>query len=239
MRAFTRPIIAVALFLAAAAHLSAQTAADPSGHWEGTIRAPQMELTIEVDLAKNSKGQLAGTFSQPAQHVKGLPLSVVAVDGRSVRFVIKAGPETSTFEGVLSADGKSIAGRISQAGGSLPLTLTRTGDARIAAVPRSAAIGKELEGTWHGALDLEGRQMRVILTMTNHSDGTATGTIVSPDGSGVEIAVALTQKGSNLTVDVTSVGASFVGAVDAAGTQLAGTWSQGPSALPLTLRRSK
>jgi hypothetical protein len=196
-----------------------------------------MELTIDIDLAKNSKGQLAGTFGQPAQNVKGLPLSVVAVDGRSVRFVIKAGPEASTFEGVLSADGKSMVGQISQAGGSLPLTLTRTGDAKIAIVPRSAAIGKELEGAWHGALDLDGRQMRVILTMTNHSDGTASGTIVSPDGSGVEIAVAMTQKGSNLTVDVPSVGASFVGAVDAAGTQLVGTWSQGPSTLPLTLKR--
>jgi hypothetical protein len=238
MRALTRLLLAAGLFVVPAPPLSAQTAADPSGHWEGTIRAPQMDLTIEIDLAKNSKGQLAGTFGQPAQSVKGLPLSVVAVDGRSVRFVIKAGPDTSTFEGVLSADGKSMAGQISQAAGSLPLTLTRTGEARIASVARSSAVSNELEGTWHGALDFEGRQMRLILTMTNHSDGTATGTIVSPDGSGVEIAVAMTQKGSNVTVDVTSVGASFVGAVDAAGTQLVGTWSQGPSVLPLTFKRT-
>jgi hypothetical protein len=230
-------VAAVAPLLFAANSLFAQTPVDPSGHWEGTIHAPHMEVAIEIDLTKNSKGQLAGTFGQPAQHVKGLPLATVVVEGRSVRFTIKAGPEASSFAGVLSADGKSISGDISQGSGSLPLVLTRTGDARIVSVARSSAIGKEFEGTWHGALDVEGRQMRVILTMTNQPDGTASGTIVSPDGSGVEIAVAMKQNATNLTVDVTSVGASFTGALNAAG-ELVGTWTQGSSALPLTLKRT-
>jgi hypothetical protein len=68
-------------------------------------------------------------------------------------------------------------------------------------------------------------------------DGTATGTIVSPTGSGVEIPIGVTQTVSGLTVDVPSVGGSFAGVVNAAGTELVGTWTQGPSSLPLTLRR--
>jgi hypothetical protein len=75
--------------------------------------------------------------------------------------------------------------------------------------------------------------------MSNQPDGTASGTIVSPDGTGVEVPVAITQKASNLTIDVVSVGASFAGVLNAAGTELAGTWKQGSSSLPLTFRLTK
>jgi hypothetical protein len=162
----------------------------------------------------------------------------VVVEGRSVRFVVKGGEQPATFAGVLSSDGKSMSGDVAQAGQSVPFTLTRTGDARIAPVPKSPPIGKELEGTWNGTLDLGSRQMRIVLTMANQPDGTATGTIVSPDGSGVEIPIAMTQKALNVTFDATSVGASYVGVLNAAGTELVGTWSQGPNSLPLTFRRA-
>jgi len=238
MRAYTRLVFVASLLLVPATSLLAQTAVDPSGHWEGTVQLPSMPVNVEIDLAKNSKGELAGTFSQPADGVKGLPLSTVAVENRSVRFVVKGGPEPATFEGALSADGHSLTGSIAQAGASLPLTLTRTGDARIAPAPKNAAIGKELEGTWNGALDLGGRQMRITLKMSNQPDGTATGTIVSADGSGVEIPIGMTQKASTLTIDVASVGASYVGVLNEAGTELSGTWTQGPGSLPLTFKRA-
>jgi hypothetical protein len=239
MRTFTRVLLIAALLVMPASSLRAQTAADASGHWEGTIQAqPNMAVKVEIDLARNGKGEFAGTFGQPAQGVKGLPLSAVAVENGAVRFVVKGGPNAATFGGTLSADGKSIAGDVSQAGYSVPFTLTRTGDARIAPVPKSAAIGIELEGTWHGTLDVNGMPMRLIVKMVNQADGTASGTIVSPDGSGVEIPIALTQNASNLTIDVTSIGASYVGVLNATGTELAGSWTQQSSTLPLTLRRA-
>ena len=238
MRADTRMLLVASLLLAPAASLLAQTRVDPSGHWEGTIQMPDMAVNVEIDLTKNSKGELAGTFSQPAENVKGLPLSTVAVESRSVRFVVKGGPEPATFEGSLSADGHSLTGTIAQSGVSVPLNLTRTGDARIAPVPRNAAIGKELEGTWNGALVVGGRQMRIVLKMSNQPDGTANGTVVSADGSGVEIPIGMTQKASTLTIDVASVGAAYVGVLNEAGTELAGTWTQGPAALPLTFKRA-
>src|SRR5260370_11769182 len=129
MIVFTRMLLLAALVLSPAPSLLAQTAADPSGHWEGTVQMPNMELKIEIDLAKNSKGELTGTLGNPAQGVKGLPLSTVAVAGTSVRFVLKAGKEVSTVVGVLSPDGKSISGDASQDAGSAPFSLTRTADA--------------------------------------------------------------------------------------------------------------
>ena len=236
MRPFTRLVLVVALLVVPAPFLIAQTSVDPSGHWEGTIQVPNMDVKTEFDLAKNSKGELAGTFGQPAQGVKGLPLSTVSVEGRSVRIVVKGGPEAATFQGTLSADGKSISGDVTQGGFTIPFTLTRTGEARIAQAPKSAPIGKELEGTWRGTLDVNGTPMRLVVTMANRADGTAAGTIVSQDGSGVEIPIAMTQKASSVTIDVVQVGASFTGVLNAAGTELAGTWTQQSLSLPLTFR---
>jgi len=238
MRTFARKLLFVALLVVFAPSVLAQPAVDPSGHWEGSVQIPNMELKIEIDLTKDSQGKFAGTFGIPAQSVKGLPLSTVAVEGQSVRFEVKAGPESSTFVGALSADGKSIAGEASQGGHAAPFSLTRTGDAKIATVPKSAAIGKELEGTWNGTLEAGERKMRLVLKMANGTDGSATGTIVSLDGSGVEIPIAMKQKDSSLTIDVPTVGVSYVGVLNAAGTELVGTWTQRATPLPLTFRRA-
>ena len=78
MRADTRMLLVASLLLAPAPSVLAQAGVDPSGHWEGAVQLPNMAVTVEVDLTKNSKGELAGTFSQPAENVKGLPLSTVA-----------------------------------------------------------------------------------------------------------------------------------------------------------------
>jgi hypothetical protein len=230
-------MIPLAILLTSPASIAAQTAVDPSGHWEGTIQTPETAMNVEIDLTKNSKGVLSGTFGQPGQAVKGLPLSSVDVAGRTVRFVLKANAQLSTFEGEVSADGKTMAGRVTQAGGSVPFSLTRTGDARIAAPPKSAAVGKELAGVWNGTLDLKERQMRIVLTLTNHADGTATGTIMSPDGSGVEIPLAITHQGTNVAIKVPSVGITFTGVLKPDASELTGTWTQGDVSLPLTFRR--
>jgi hypothetical protein len=81
-----------------------------------------------------------------------------------------------------------------------------------------------------------GKSERLVLKMTNHADGTSTGTILDLDGSNVEIPVALTQKASNLTVEVAAVAAIYA-AVLTAGGDLVGTWTQGPISIPLTFKR--
>ena len=104
------------------------------------------------------------------------------------------------------------------------------------AAPKSAAIGKELEGTWNGAIEVGGKQERLVLKMANQADGGATGTIQDLDGSNVEIPIAITQKASNLTVEVVAVGASYVATLNA-GAELVGTWNQGEVKLPVTFTR--
>ena len=238
MRSFRRTLL-LGVLLTSGSLARAQGAADPSGHWEGTLKVPQIELRVEIDLASDNQGVFSGTFSQPAQGVKGLPLSSVTVEASAVRFIVKGGPEPATFDGALSADGTSISGTVTQGGFTIPMNLSRTGDARIVRVPNSARIAKELEGTWNGTLDVNGVPMRLVVKMANQPDGTSSGTVISQDGSGVEIAIGIVQQASTVTIDVPSVGASYVAVLNAAGTELAGTWTQGPSAFPLTLKAAR
>src|SRR6476620_3591420 len=115
MRLHSRTLLLGVLLLTQTSMAQAQSA-DPSGHWEGTLKVPQMELKVEIDLARDSLGVFAGTFGEPAQGVKGLPLSSVTVEASAVRFVVKGGSDPATFDGALSADGTSIAGTVTQNG---------------------------------------------------------------------------------------------------------------------------
>jgi hypothetical protein len=236
MRLPLRTLPAVALLLASVSLVRAQSAVNLSGHWQGNIQVQSMDVPVGIDIATNAKGGLFGTLSQPAQKIRGLPLSSVAIDGRTVTFVLMSG---STFSGTLAADGKTIAGELASVTvGTVSVTLTRTGDARIDAPPKNAAITREMEGTWTGTIAVD-NGFRVVLKMANQSDGTSSGTLVSLDEGGVAMPVAITQNGSTLTLDIRTIGASFSGALNAAGTELAGTYRTAQGAeVPLTLQRA-
>ena len=235
MKTVIRVLLTASLLALPASPLLAQTAG-PSGHWEGSLQAGPTIVPIEVDLGTNAKGDLAGTFGQPEQQVKGLPLSMVAASGTSVRFVLHGNAGPATFDGTLAADGQWIRGEASQGGNVMPFTLKRTGDARFAPAPKSTRIGPELEGTWSGMMDVGGRAERLVLKLANQADGTAAGTVVDRDGSGVEIPIGITQKGASVTIDIPSVGGVYAAVLNA-GAEMVGTWSQATVSLPLTFQR--
>src|SRR5712691_453439 len=136
MQLSRRTLLIAALSLSSSVpSLHAQTAADPSGHWQGTLQAPGMDVEFEVDLAKNGKGGLAGTVSIPAQRIKGLPLMKVAVEGGSVTFYARS---DQPLTGILSADGKAMSGDFFVGGASVPFSMTRVGDPRIETPAKSA-----------------------------------------------------------------------------------------------------
>ena len=71
--------LAVFVALAPPKHGHAGTAADPSGHWEGAIHAPSQDVTVSVDLALGRDGKLAGTVSNPGEHITGYPLAAATM----------------------------------------------------------------------------------------------------------------------------------------------------------------
>lgn len=233
MRFSLPSLLVVSLFAAVPATTSAQIV---DGHWEGAITLPGGEMPFHVDLSKNARGALVATYSRPDSDLKGLPLTGVKLDGRSISFVLTG---NTMFRGVLHADGTTISGDVTAPIGSAPFSMTRTGEAEIARAPRNAAVAPELEGTWNGTLTAQGETLRLILRIENQADGTASGTIISLDRGGLELILGMAQKASMLTLNSPAVGGDFfTGSLNPAG-ELAGTFTQGPLSEPLTFRRSQ
>ena len=223
------------LLLAAATSLGAQSA-NLSGHWEGSIKVPGMELRVEIDLAAASGGALTGTMSIPSQNVKGLPFLNVAVEGKSVTFNSR---DDQVFKGTLSANGQALSGILDMSGFTIPFSLARTGDPKIEPLEKSPPIGKELEGTWNAKARVKGAPpMQFVLTLSNQPDGTASGALVNVEEGGLRIPVTITQQGANVTLQGKAVGSTYSGALNAEGMELAGTYTQGSVATPLTFRRA-
>jgi hypothetical protein len=213
----------------------AQAPTPPSGHWKGSIQVPGQPLDIEIDLAKGA-AEWEGTISIPVQGLKGFPISAIAVQGDTVSFTMKGVPGDPTFTGKVSSDAKSITGDFSQGGGTVPFTLARTGDATIEAPPKSTPITKDIEGSWEGGLDVNGKILRLVLKLSNGADKGGTGTLISVDQGGGEIPLtAVMQTGSHVKVVIRSIAGSYEG--DLKDGQLIGTWTQGPGNLPLVFKR--
>jgi hypothetical protein len=216
---------------------ASQAAATPSGHWEGAIQIPGQELKIEIDLAAAGAGW-EGTITIPAQGLKGFPLSGIAVKGETVSFAMKNVPGEPQFTGTLSKDGKAISGDFTQGGGSVPFTLTRTGDAKFERPPDSTPITKEFEGSWDGVLSVDGTTLRLVLKLASKPGGPGSGTLVSVDQGGTEIPIAaVIQSGTHLKLVIPTIVGNYDG--DLKDGQLTGTWTQGPRSWPLTFKRGK
>ena len=194
--------------------------------------SPSPSISRPIDA-----GKLGGTFSNAAQRINGLPLWSASVDGRLVKLEIKsAGPAIQTFDGRVSPDGQSITGQFLVDVYAVPFELKRTGDARIAPPPRSAAVDAKLAGSWVGTLEIAGKSFPLELTLTNHADKTATG--VWAAGSALLSPISIAVDGSSLTLTSTITPTTFTGSVNPEGTQISGTLTESGASRSVVFSRS-
>jgi hypothetical protein len=194
------------------------------------------DLRVEFDLVARG-GKWEGTAGFPDVNAKEIPLTAISVEGKAVTFAVSGAPGDPTFKGTLSADGKTLSGDFTQGPASGTFTLAWKGEGKIAPPVKNAALTKAFEGVWEGALDVGGNTLRLSLTLAN-KDGGATGTLVSIDQGNARIPLSvITQTDTKLTFTAPAVGGSFAG--DLKDAQIVGTWTQGPTSLPLTLKRTK
>jgi hypothetical protein len=235
-RACISSLVCLAVLALGAPARAGQAATGAGGHWVGTIQTPGPEIAVEVDLVAKGADAYDGAISIPAQNAKGIPLTAIDVKGTAVGFTIRGVPGDPRFTGTLSGDGKSIAGDFNQGGVSMPFTLAWKGEGKIEKPAKSTPITAELEGSWEGPLDVEGKVLRLALKLANGPEG-GSGTLISLDQGNAEMPIAtITQEGSNVKLLVTMINGTFDGELK--GGQLSGTWTQGPLSLPLAFTRT-
>jgi uncharacterized protein len=103
--------------------------------------------------------------------------------------------------------------------------------------PVSDAVAQRAAGTWRGGLDVGGGNTLQLVVHLERRDGAFVGTMDSPDqgATGIPVeAVAPTEQG--LAFEVSKIGGRYRGEWTDDGA-LRGTWSQGPSSLPLDLSK--
>jgi uncharacterized protein len=101
----------------------------------------------------------------------------------------------------------------------------------------SVGFSQDIIGDWNGTLNANGGELRLVLHITKNTDGTLKATLDSVDqgANGIPVSSA-TLKNSTLSVKVDAVNGTYEGKVNAAGSEIAGTWTQGMG-LPLTFHR--
>ena len=190
---------------------------------------------MEIDLDRVTNDWI-GSISIPAQNASGIPLDAISFTNGKCTFRIKGAPGDPTFVGTLSADGKTMAGDLTQGQGVFPFKFSWTGDPKVATAKSSPALAKEFLGTWEGTLEV-GQALRLVLKLSNDAGG-AKAVFVSLDQGGAEIPVsAIEQKNSKLTLSVNAIGGKYDAEINKEGSELNGTWTQGGNDLPLKLRK--
>jgi len=103
------------------------------GEWHGALSVSGRSIPLVLHVA-GAPGHLTASFDSPSQGALGLPVAAVLQEGSVIRFKINA-PEAS-YVATLSPDGQTLVGEWSQAGASLPLTMTRMAATALAAPAR-------------------------------------------------------------------------------------------------------
>lgn len=113
----------IALATCSATSLLAQTF---PGTWQGALKVPQApngELRIVLKISTTAADKLAADFYSIDQRTPAIPATSLTTNGNTLKMTVDR--LNGTYEGRMSADGKTINGTWTQLGNPLPLELTR------------------------------------------------------------------------------------------------------------------
>lgn len=230
MRYTMRLLTIFALVLTPAVY--AQEQPDPTGHWKGAILTPARQFRFEMDLVRNEEGSISGTVALPDENLKGIPLKV-ALSGNSIQFQAR---EDQPFDGVLSADAKSIDGETSLEGNTLPFHMARIGEPVIEKPVTGAAIPAVAEGEWQGVIESSRGPVKVILILKSVAEGSVA-TLIDLGEGGLELPVVVRQLNPGLIFEITK-DASWTGTINADGTEMTGSYREQDRTVTLNFRRA-
>ncbi|MCX6629403.1 MAG: hypothetical protein NTW28_17435 [Candidatus Solibacter sp.] len=211
----------------------------PAGHWEGTLQVPNREIQIAADLAKDDKGSWIGMFSQGSPNPVKVPLADIKVGDKSVKFRMGIGGANAPDFDCTLASASAMTCTLTGPEGSLTSTMKRTGEGKVDLPKASPAVSAELEGSWEGAVETPNGSLRLAVHFKNQPDKTVKATMDSLDQNSMDLPLTdIVQKESAVEFQLRLVGGAYKGTLNKEATQMAGEWSQGGAALPLTLKKS-
>jgi uncharacterized protein (TIGR03435 family) len=110
----------------------------------------------------------------------------------------------------------------------------------LAALSGDALLAQDLAGTWQGTLTLPGgKELRTVVKVTKGDGGAMKGVFYSIDQGGQSVPVStVTLQGSAVKMSIPAIGGSYEGKLEADGDSITGNFSQGPTPLPLNLKRA-
>jgi pimeloyl-ACP methyl ester carboxylesterase len=94
-------------------------------------------------------------------------------------------------------------------------------------------------GDWNGALEIQGMQLRLVFHITEEG-GSLKATMDSPDqgANGIPVEkIVLNEK--ELTIEMSNIGMKYTATLNDDGTEIEGTFNQGPMSMPLKMTREK
>jgi fermentation-respiration switch protein FrsA (DUF1100 family) len=234
-------IVTVALFFLATMPSYTQAAPsgaqnlDLAGDWQGTLNAGGQQLRLVLHITKAPDGSLKATLDSIDQPgANGIPVNSVAL--KDSKLSLEVAMVHGTYEGKVSADGKTISGTWTQ---GQPLAL----EFKRADSPVQSAKPSDIDGAWIGTLDL-GIKLRVVFHIAATPDG-LTATLDSPDQGANGIPTSSVKRdGSSLKIEIEKISGTFEGKIAADPSSgdpssIDGTFTQLGSPHPLVLKRLK
>lgn len=218
-----------ALVLSGAAYAQAVQGLD--GRWEGKITLGNGAVITGVFRVTTKDGKTTTVMDSPDQGAKDIPAAVTRTGDKVVFEVATAGV---TYTANLSADGKTLAGEMSQGGGSVPLTMTQKPASATAALTTPAVAG--LDGRWEGALSTPVGDMPIVFRVSTAAGKTTT-LMDSPSENISGIPSLAKRDGQKISIGIPGIAAQFEGELAADGKTINGFWNQSGQSLTLILTK--
>ena len=122
------------------------------GTWQGTLHAGQ-DLRLQLKITRTPASALSATFYSIDQGGQAIPVNATTFQGDAL--VCKIDLLDGSFQGKLSADGKTLTGTWSQGGGApLPLSLERVNEETAWEIPKPTPATQPMDPAAHPSFDV-------------------------------------------------------------------------------------
>jgi uncharacterized protein len=113
-----------------------------------------------------------------------------------------------------------------------------TGAVHLDERPSDKPTPKGIAGSWQGTLKVGAVDIRLLISVTEQSGGTFSGTLDAPDAGRKDVRIdTIVLMDDCVRLELRGV-ASFEGTLTKEGSEIAGTWKQGGQSFPMTFRRA-